>query len=102
MENYIFTLTPRYKHFFTFTETSNYTQYTKPVPNCYLFTQESYGRDPGLVFGMSRDDCRIWVDGKNLKSSFVKNNEKYFKKGDLLPPAVAEKSECVMIEVYGV
>ncbi|KAL4455488.1 hypothetical protein ABPG74_012640 [Tetrahymena malaccensis] len=101
MENYIFQLSPKYRHYYPVIETNQYSQYTKPLPTSYLFTQESYGREPGLVFGLSKDDCRIWIDGKDLSKSFVKTTEKHFKKGYLIPQA-AENPQCVLIEVYGV
>lgn len=104
VENYIFSLTPKYRHHNPVFETNSYssTQYTKPLPTCYLFTQESYGREPGLVFGMSKEDCRLWIDGKSLRSSFTKATEKHFKKGSLIPSTAAGNVECTMIEVYGV
>lgn len=100
IESYLFSLSPKYRHVYPVLEN----QYSsKPAFNqfCILTTQEYYGRELGLAFGLNREDCRIWIDGKSLKNSFVRNEEKIFKKGNLLPPNI-DNLECVMVEVYGV
>lgn len=77
VESYIFSLTPKYRHYHPIVENQSYSQYSssysKPVYSsyCYLTTQETYGKDIGLVFGLNREECRIWIDSKSLKSSFV-------------------------------
>lgn len=70
---------------------------------CYIYSAAlPYARETGIAFGISKEDSRIWLDGKSLRESKVTNSEKFFKKGSLIPSNSKEnRLTCTHVEAFG-